>query len=208
MRQAWRLDEDKFFNREQTHRLITVAREHKSAALRKGQSVPVKDWFLIELCMMTGLRVKEIADLKHADIVFGAGTGHARVRNGKGGKARKVKMPDHFRNVFESFIEWKRRSGEAVSPDAPLFASSRSGGHMSVRALQKSFKRSLKRADLPEHYSVHCLRHTYATRLYAASDHNLRLVQSQLGHSSINTTQIYVGLVEENIHQALNRLRL
>ena len=43
-------------------------------------------------------------------------------------------------------------------------------------ALQKIFKKWAQETGLPEYYSIHSLRHTYATRLYKASGHNLRMV--------------------------------
>jgi integrase/recombinase XerC len=50
------------------------------------------------------------------------------------------------------------------------------------------------------------LRHTFATYLLKASNYNLRLVQAQLGHSSIRTTQVYMGLMDEDVKKAINRL--
>ncbi|HJJ98762.1 MAG TPA: tyrosine-type recombinase/integrase [Methanocorpusculum sp.] len=44
---------------------------------------------------------------------------------------------------------------------------------------------------VPTGITPHKIRHSYASELYKRS-HNLRLVQEILGHSSIQTTQIYV----------------
>ncbi|GAH75377.1 unnamed protein product, partial [marine sediment metagenome] len=59
---------------------------------------------------------------------------------------------------------------------------------------------------LPKRYSIHCLRHTYATRLYKASGYNLRLVQKQLGHSSVSTTQVYADVMDSDVDQAVANL--
>ncbi|MCP4263674.1 MAG: tyrosine-type recombinase/integrase, partial [Planctomycetes bacterium] len=59
---------------------------------------------------------------------------------------------------------------------------------------------------LSAHYSIHCLRHTYACQLYKASGYNLRLVQKQLGHSSIHTTEMYADVMEPDIQDALREL--
>ncbi|MCH7731724.1 MAG: tyrosine-type recombinase/integrase [Candidatus Marinimicrobia bacterium] len=49
---------------------------------------------------------------------------------------------------------------------------------MTRSAIQKVFKKMARKAELPERYSIHSLRHTYATNLYKASGYNLRLVNS------------------------------
>ena len=80
------------------------------------------------------------------------------------------------------------------------------GLKISKRALQKFFKDLLKKAGLPSHYYIHCLRHTYTTFLLKASSHNYRFVQQQLGHASIRTTQVYAGVIESEGRKAVERL--
>ena len=77
---------------------------------------------------------------------------------------------------------------------------------MSSTAIQKVFKFWAKKAGLLSHYSVHSLRHTYAVRLYKSSGYNLRLVQKQLGHSSISTTQVYADVVDSDAQEAVDKL--
>jgi site-specific recombinase XerD len=77
---------------------------------------------------------------------------------------------------------------------------------MTTRAIQKAFKRLAALAGLPDRYSIHCLRHTYACELYKASGYNLRLVQKQLGHASITTTQVYADVMDPDVGLALKRL--
>ena len=55
-------------------------------------------------------------------------------------------------------------------------------------------------------YHFHTLRHTYATRLYKSSNNNLRLVQRQLGHVSVATTQVYADIMDEDVDKALEKL--
>ena len=76
------------------------------------------------------------------------------------------------------------------------------------RALQKSYKRSLERAGIKQAKGVgiHSLRHTYASFLLKASKFNLRLVQRQLGHESVKTTEIYAHVFDVDMEKALGRL--
>src|SRR5713226_2474520 len=52
---------------------------------------------------------------------------------------------------------------------------------------RRAFNRLLKRADLPAHFSPHCLRHTFASVLLQQGESPV-YVQRQLGHASIKLT--------------------
>ncbi|MCH7834063.1 MAG: tyrosine-type recombinase/integrase, partial [Proteobacteria bacterium] len=52
---------------------------------------------------------------------------------------------------------------------------------------------------------VHAMRHSYAVELYRR-ERDLRAVQKQLGHASIQTTQIYADVLDEDIRSQLEGL--
>jgi integrase/recombinase XerD len=202
----WVLDPEKFLSREEVNRLIETARKRASVAIARGNKVAVRDYFIVDLALSTGLRVAEIADLKCKDIFLRERFCALLVRNGKGGKKRLVRFNGSFKQHYEEYICWKQSVGEPVGSDDPLILSSNTGSRMTTRAIEKAFKRTAARAGLPLRYSIHCLRHTYACELYKASGYNLRLVQKQLGHSHIGTTQVYADVVEPDMQRALQRL--
>ena len=119
------------------------------------------------------------------------------MRRGKGNKSRLITIGESLRNHLRRYI--KRRKNKSHN----LFTSERSD-NMSTSAIQKVVKRSMKLAELPPNYSVHSLRHTYATLLYRSSGNNLRLVQQQLGHSSVQTTTVYANVMSEDVEKAVN----
>ena len=55
-------------------------------------------------------------------------------------------------------------------------------------------------------HRFHDLRHTYASYLYHASGNNLRMVQKQLGHQSIRTTEVYADVLDGETEKAVNAL--
>ncbi len=55
-------------------------------------------------------------------------------------------------------------------------------------------------------HRFHDLPHTYASYLYRASGNNLRMVQTQLGHQSIRTTEIHADVLDGETEKAVNPL--
>ncbi len=68
------------------------------------------------------------------------------------------------------------------------------------------FKTIANTAGIDSHHSIHSCRHTYATNLYKVSGYNLRMVQKQLGHSSITTTSVYSDVINKDLDQALENM--
>jgi site-specific recombinase XerD len=202
----WILEPGKYLTRYEASRLMSVAKHRADFALRRGNKVAVREYFIIHLGLTTGLRVMEIAALKCGDIFLDDRICSILVRKGKGGKKRLVLFKGAFRRHCKEYLKWKQQTGESLEPDAPLIMSSNTKGHLTTRAIQKAFKRCAEKACLYSAYSIHCLRHTYGCFLLKASNWNLRLVQKQLGHSKITTTQVYADVMTPDIEKALDRL--
>ena len=49
------------------------------------------------------------------------------------------------------------------------------------------------------------MRHYHGCHLYKVSGNNLRLVQDQLGHASVATTQIYANIMNQDAEEAFNK---
>jgi len=203
---CWVLDESKFLSTGEVRRLLRAAEARAHSGEASGNNAAVRDYFIVHLGLSTGLRVSEMANLKCGHLFLGDGMASLVVRMGKGGKTRSVPFNGAFKSHVEQYLRWKEQTGEPISDDAPLLQSRATGRGMTTRALQKAFKRAAAGAGLGPHHSIHSLRHTYACHLYRASGWNLRLVQKQLGHSSIATTQVYADVMEPDARRALERL--
>ena len=202
----WVLEPGRFLSEDEARTLLRTARRRDVLAATRCHKVPVRDYFIVDLALSTGLRVMEIAQLKCGDVFIRDGISSLLVRNGKGGRRRLVHFGESFKQHFKEFMLWKKALGESVGPYDPVLRSSVSGGQMTGRAIQKAFKITAAKAGLSPHYSIHCLRHTYACQLYKVSGYNLRLVQKQLGHASIRTTEVYADVMEPDIQDALKKL--
>jgi integrase/recombinase XerC len=200
----WIVHQDKVLLRNEIKQLRKYGNEIKKQGLKKHKLCLVRNWFMVGLGLFTGLRVEEMVGLRIKDILINDIYASVVVRNGKGGKKRVVKISDSFKHVCSKYLEI-RKMFELSNDKEDHLLTSQKGRKLTRRALQKQFKACLKQANLPSHYSIHCLRHTYATNLLKSSG-NLKLVKNQLGHSSIRTTEVYIALIEEDTRKALNKL--
>ncbi len=200
----WELSFDKILNRKEVRNIRSWAVKNRKN--NPNRRIAWIDWFLIELSLNSGLRVFEIADLECRDIVLREELSHIVVRKGKCGKRRIVRINTDFQEAVKVFMNWKHKAGEKIDDYAPLFFSPRSKGKYSTRGLQKAFKRCIVKAGIPAYHSIHHLRHTFASLLYVASNSNARLIQKQLGHSSIQTTQVYLNLFQQDVQCAVENL--
>ncbi len=202
----WEITPDKFLPESETLDFLSVIRIRAESS--QASKTSKRDYFILYLALATGLRVMEMAALNNGDLYLRDSMPFIHVRNGKGGKERKVYITHEFKDYCLEYLGWKVRINESIEPDEPLLRSSHTGRHMTSRALQKSFKRCARIAGIPLHYSIHSTRHSYACLLLKVSNWNLRLVQKQLGHSRITTTQVYADVMLSDIEKAVGNLPL
>jgi len=194
-----------FLTPDQVAALKSYCRERAEAGSVDKRENPVRDWAILHLALDSGLRVSEICSLVIRDLVLDRGHASVIVRHGKGDKKRGVRIGMALRDHLESFLEWKRGRGESTTSTAPLFVSLR-GGPLTRTAVYRIFRNCADSVGIPARFSIHSCRHTYASMLYRASSFNLRLVQKQLGHRSIQTTQIYADILSEDAVVAVENL--
>ena len=187
---------DKFFSKEERAKLMRITKQRAELDQIKGRKTwPVRH-MLIDLALFSGLRVAEIAALKIGDINLTAKDAYIHVRNGKGGKDRAVYIDKALARHLKAFIKDKASIYDQCNNEASPLFSGNGGGHMPTTSLQKSFKKAVEVAGLPDHYSIHAARHTYATFLLSDTK-NLRFVQKQLGHASMNMTSLYADIMPD-----------
>jgi len=112
-----------------------------------------------------------------------------RVETPKSGHGRRVDMSRELVRVLQRLqIERKAETLKRGWREVPPWVFCTSHGRPVNRlVVQRTFKRVLKEAGLPLHFTPHCLRHTFASLLLQAGASPV-YVQRQLGHSSIKLT--------------------
>jgi site-specific recombinase XerD len=149
----------------------------------------------------TGLRISEAANLRAADI------DHARgviiVRNGKGGQDRQVKLGDRLYELLRTYwreVRTQGPHGAGLSRSSLLFIAN-TGAPLHFDAARKALALAAAAVGITKHVTPHTLRHGFATgQLEAGTD--LRVVQAQLGHRDLRTTQNYLRVSTRLIRQA------
>lgn len=141
-----------------------------------------------------GLRRGEVAQVRTEDI-DDSGDGPRLLVHGKGAKDRLIP-------ISNTLADRIRVGAAGHTPGAPadgwLFPTVRlTGGHLSPAAVG-----DLVSEVLPGGWTMHTLRHRFATRAYRAT-RNLRAVQILLGHASIATTQRYLAVDDDEVRAAM-----
>jgi len=131
-----------------------------------------------------GLRISEAARLKVTDI--DSKNMQIIVRQGKGKKDRYSILSKNNLNLLREY--WKR-----YKPATYLFSGKNPTGHITVRAIQKIFDEAKNTAGIKKDATVHTLRHSFATHLLEAGT-DICYIQRLLGHTSLQTTTIYLHL--------------
>ncbi len=148
-----------------------------------------KHRLLIELLYSSGLRLSECINLKYTDLDVDEGTGWVRL--GKGSKDRLFIISELF---SKNLREYKEQSGA----DGKGFIFMVKDRKMSPRGIQHAIKVCARRAGIEKDVHVHTLRHSFATHLLE-NGVDIRKIQKLLGHSNLQTTQIYTQVSSEEI---------
>lgn len=147
-----------------------------------------------------GLRLQEALFLQVSDIDSDRMRIH--VHRGKGAKDRYVPLPKSTLKVLRDY--WKcHRNPVWIFPR--LGRSGKQGPTaekpMAKVSVQSALRRVLAQLKIKKRVSVHTLRHSYATHLLEAGV-NIRRIQQYLGHSSLNSTMVYLHLTTQGHERA------
>ena len=134
-----------------------------------------------------GLRLMEALNLKPEDIDSERMV--IRVRQGKGRKDRYVTLSPTLLETLRAYYRTCRPKGDWLFPNMtckyPIHST----------AVQRACRQAAMVAGLRKRVTTHTLRHSYATSLLEMGV-DLRTIQVLLGHTSLNTTSIYLHVAK------------
>lgn len=188
-------------------RVLTIDEQRTFLEAVKGRS----NYNQYALILQTGLRVGELSVLKWSDIDFEKEVFHVartidyRTQNGEW-EIRKPKSKSGIRNIPLSqeaigILKNQRQKIQSLNVIPIEYHDfiflSKNGNPIKNSTYNKDLQRICKKTGLV-HFSMHTLRHTFATRC-AEAGMNPKTLQAILGHGNITTTMnIYVHATEYN----------
>ncbi|MDD3995091.1 MAG: tyrosine recombinase XerC [Bacilli bacterium] len=158
--------------------------------------IGVRDRLILELLYGTGIRVSELCNIKIDDIDLKNKT--IRII-GKGNKERIVLYGEYCENILEKYININRKN-LLKDKDHSILIVSNNGSNISVSTVQKILSNILKKVSIKKNITPHVFRHTFATHLLNEGC-DILTVKELLGHSSLDTTQIYSHVSNEKLRQ-------
>lgn len=164
-------------------RFVPPPRPTPKAVVSQGfREADARGRLIIALAACGGLRAKEIAvvHLNHVSMESTYGILHVE---GKGGKTRNVPIPLWL--ARDLTVECMRNSGYAFP--------GKTRGHLAPCTVSQ-----IARQFLPGNWTLHTLRHRYATNVYQEG-RDLLSLKEFLGHASVATTQRYAQPPESTI---------
>lgn len=143
------------------------------------------------LCLYhTGMRFGEVRNLRWEDIDWHVGA--IRVQKAKHWKTRLIPMTGE---LIDALTALKKLQGL-------VFPSRLGRPYLTIR---KALLRAAHKAKIDRHITVHMLRHSFATHLLEANT-DIRSIQALLGHSNIQTTQIYTHVAIPHLRKEISKL--
>jgi integrase/recombinase XerC len=164
-----------------------------AAVTKRGN---LRDRVLIVLLLHTGLRAREICQLRRDQVKLGKRSGSLEII-GKRNKHREVPLNATARKVLEEYLP-------ILPADAVfLFPSGKTRGTLSERALGYIIKKYASSAKLSD-VSPHDLRHRFGYRM--AESVPLHRLAQIMGHDSLDTTRLYIQGTKQDLQQAVETI--
>jgi len=145
----------------------------------------------------TGVRINELINIKVSDVNSLAGT--IFISNGKGSKERHVTLSPKLLEELRTYYRVVRPKSQWLFPGTDGNRFGRSD------YVSKIFRVQKEKCGIKVKGSAHVMRHSYATHSLEAGV-DLRTLQMLLGHSSIETTCIYLQVSKKRISQVKSPL--
>ena len=159
----------------------------------------IRDRAMLEIMYACGLRVSELLTIEKKNVSFETST--IRIF-GKGAKERVVPVSDFALDYLIKYINEVRNYSK--NRQSKYIFLNEDGKPISRQYFWQIIKKYSQKAGIIVNVTPHTLRHCFATHLLE-NGADLRAVQEMLGHSKINTTQIYTHVSSKRILSAYDK---
>ncbi len=162
--------------------------------VQEGAKYSLRNIALLHFSLYLGLKTKEMAELSVKDVI--SPDGHLReeiflTRKRVKGEKQRVVFLTHskIRSTLTDYLIERTETDPHFGVESPLFKSQKNS-RFTPQTLSMLFRQIYDKAGL-DNCSSHSGRRSFATALLNQGI-NIKNVQTLLGHSSVNTTSLYV----------------
>lgn len=139
-----------------------------------------------------GLRLGDTLKLRMSSMVKDGNRYRLDIKEEKTNKARVFTIPMDVYSFIQAYA-----ISRGIGYEAKLF-------DISERQVERHLNKVFSKMELPlRQYGSHSYRKYFSTQVYIANDYNIELVRVLLQHSTITTTQRYIGISSKQIENAL-----
>jgi len=156
----------------------------------------VRNKLIFEFLYGTGARISELVNIDLEDIDVNDDL--IKIRFGKGSKQRIVPLGNSLKIAVSNYLTRVRKNIEGSEKSKALLLNKR-GKRLTRQSIWTAIHQIATNNQLAD-LTPHTLRHAFATHLLEGGA-DVRVVQELLGHSSVNTTQIYTHVTVERLRE-------
>ncbi len=161
----------------------------------------IRNRALITVLYRAGLRISETLALEPKDLERKEGT--IRVLHGKGDQSRTIGLDPEAFALVELWLNRRRDLG--INGRKRVFCTL-AGGPLSTAYIRALLPRLARKAQIEKRVHAHGLRHSHSAKL-ARGGIPMNLIQAQLGHSSLATTDRYIRHIQpQEVIEAISAL--
>jgi site-specific recombinase XerD len=182
-----------FLDEEEARELLRVCIETKLYY----KSARVRNIAIVAMFLFTGVRRKELLNLKLTDLNLERGTIKVAAKN----KERLIPLNETVKDFLVDYLKVRPKR----SVDNIFVSTNHSNSPLTEQGLGDVFRELKKRVGFQKKICPQILRHTFCT-LMLRNGVNLRDIQLLVGHSDISTTaKFYLGCDDKQLKQAIDK---
>ena len=152
---------------------------------------------IFEFLYGTGARISELVNTDLDDIDIESNI--VKIRFGKGSKQRIIPLGKQLKMAINNYLTRERNALASSKKSCNSLLLNSRGARLSRQSIWEVINKIALQNNLSE-LTPHTLRHAFATHLLEGGA-DVRVVQELLGHSSVNTTQIYTHITVERLRE-------
>ncbi len=171
----------------------TLSRKEISKLLSQPNAIDplgLRDRAILELLYATGMRRMELVNLDIEDLDLYSAS--VLIRQGKGGKDRVLPLGHLTIRWLRAYLKRSRPKLVVNSDEKAAFITGY-GTRYNPNSLGNWMRKTMQEVGIVKQGACHLLRHSCATHMLE-NGADLRCIQQLLGHSRLDTTQIYTEI--------------